>query len=80
MLVRLRLVLASLSSGALLLLLLCLGGQNLEQRPKLWVGAGSTAPLPAGFLVGLALVAGVVSGGCSAALLWPGGSGERLEG
>ncbi len=80
MLVRLRLVLASLSSGALLLLLLCLGAQNLEQRPKLWLGAGSTAPLPAGFLVGLALVAGVISGGCSAALLWPGARGERLEG
>ena len=71
MVVRLRLVLASLLSGGVLLLLLCLGAQNLEQRPRLWIGVGRTAPLPAGFLVGVALVMGVISGGCSAALLMP---------
>lgn len=71
MLLRLRLALASLGGGLLLLLLLCLGAQNLEERPRLWLGWGSTVPLPAGFLVGLALAAGVISGGCSAALLVP---------
>ncbi|MDI9407175.1 MAG: hypothetical protein QM522_10770 [Chitinophagaceae bacterium] len=71
MLLRLRLLLASLGGGLLLLLILCLGAQNLEQRPKLWLGFGSTAALPAGFLIGLALAVGVVSGGCSAALLAP---------
>lgn len=79
MLLRLRLLLATLAGGGLLLMLLCLGAQNLEQRPRLWVGGGSTAPLPAGFLVGLALVAGVISGGCSAALLLPSGSSSPLE-
>jgi hypothetical protein len=79
MLLRLRLLLASLGGGALLLLILCLGAQNLDQRPKLWLGFGSTAPLPAGFLVGLALAVGVVSGGCSAALLVP-RSGDQLPG
>ena len=69
MLLRLRLLLTSVGGG--LLLLLCLGAQNLEQRPKLWLGFGSTAPLPSGFLVGAALVIGVISGGCSAALLAP---------
>ena len=59
-------------SGSLLLVILCLGAQNLEQRPSLNLGFGRTAPLPAGFLVGLALVVGVLSGGCSAALLAPG--------
>jgi uncharacterized integral membrane protein len=72
MFVRLRLLLASLMGGSLLLVILCLGAQNLEQRPSLNLGFGRTAPLPAGFLVGLALVVGVLSGGCSAALLAPG--------
>jgi hypothetical protein len=71
MLLRMRLLLASIGGGVLLLLILCLGAQNLEQRPRLWLGFGGTAPLPAGFLVGLALAVGVVSGGCSAALLAP---------
>ena len=71
MLLRLRLLLASLGGGLLLLLLLCLGAQNLEQRPRLWLGFTGTAPLPAGFLVGLALAVGVISGGCSAALVAP---------
>lgn len=74
MLLRLRLILSSLVGASLLLLLLCLGAQNLEQRPSLQLGFGRTAPLPSGFLVGLALVIGVISGGCSAALLGPGRS------
>jgi hypothetical protein len=71
MLLRLRLLLASLGGGLLLVLILCLGAQNLEERPRLWLGFAGTAPLPAGFLVGLALAVGVMSGGCSAALLAP---------
>ena len=72
MLLRLRLLLASLAGSTLLLLLLCLGAQNLEQRPSLNLGFGRSAPLPSGFLVGVALVLGVLSGGCGAALLLPG--------
>jgi hypothetical protein len=71
MVVRLRLVLSSLVGGSMLLLILCLGAQNLEQRTSLNLATSRTAPLPAGFLVGLALVVGVISGGCSAALLMP---------
>jgi uncharacterized integral membrane protein len=71
MLLRLRLVLASLLGGSLLLLILCLGAQNLEQRPSLNLGFGRTAPLPVGFLVGVALVVGVLCGGCGTALLLP---------
>lgn len=71
MLVRLRLLLTSLLGGSLLLLILCLGAQNLEQRPSLNLGFSRTPPLPAGFLVGVALVIGVLSGGCSAALTAP---------
>jgi hypothetical protein len=71
MFVRARLLLASLMGGSLLLAILCLGAQNLDQRPSLNLGFSRTAPLPAGFLVGVALVVGVISGGCSAALLAP---------
>ncbi|MFM7634085.1 MAG: hypothetical protein ACKO7Z_00520 [Cyanobacteriota bacterium] len=71
MLLRLRLLLASLLGGALLLLVLCLGAQNLEQRPTINLGFGRTPPLPAGFLVGMALVIGVIGGGSAAALLAP---------
>jgi hypothetical protein len=71
MLVRLRLLAGSVAGGLLLLLVLCLGGQNLSDRPQLWLGFGRSAPLPSGFLVGLALVVGVISGGTATALLLP---------
>ena len=71
MLLRLRLLLASLGGGALLLLLLCLGAQNLNQRSSLNLGFGRTAELPTGFLVGVSLVIGVISGGTATALLLP---------
>ena len=71
MLLRLRLLLASVGGGALLLLLLCLGAQNLNQRSSVNLGFGRTAELPTGFLVGVALVIGVISGGTATALLLP---------
>ena len=71
MLVRLRLLAGSVAGCLLLLLVLCLGGQNLSDRPQLWLGFGRSAPLPSGFLVGLALVVGVISGGTATALLLP---------
>ncbi|MCS5692919.1 hypothetical protein NZK33_13130 [Cyanobium sp. FGCU-6] len=69
MLLRLRLVLGSLAGASLLLVALCLGAQNLSDRPRLQLGFGTSAPLPSGFLVGLALALGVVSGGSAVALL-----------
>ena len=73
MLLRLRLLLGSLGGGALMLLLLCLGAQNLDQRASLNLGFGRSQPLPTGFLVGVALVLGVISGGTATALLLPRG-------
>ena len=78
MFVRARLLVASLMGGSLLLVILCLGAQNLDQRPSLNLGFARSTPLPAGFLVGIALVIGVLSGGCSAALLAP--RNEQLPG
>ena len=69
---RLGVLLASLGGGALLVLLLCLGAQNLDRRVSLNLGFGRSAELPTGFLVGLALAVGVISGGTAAALLLPG--------
>ncbi|MFY8149475.1 MAG: hypothetical protein ACOVNL_09715 [Prochlorococcaceae cyanobacterium] len=71
MLLRLRLLGTTAIGSALMLLMLCLGAQNLEQRLSLQLGFGRTAPLPSGFLVGVALVLGIVSGGSTAALLLP---------
>jgi uncharacterized integral membrane protein len=76
--VRLRLLLSSLVGGGMLLLILCMGAQNLDQRTSLNLATSRTAPLPTGFLVGLALVVGVISGGCTAALLVP--QGDQLPG
>lgn len=71
MLLRLRLLLLSLGGAGLLLLVLCLGAQNLNERHALNLGFGRTSPLPSGFLVGMSLVIGVLSGGSLAAVLMP---------
>ena len=71
MLLRLRLLLFSLGAGTLLLLLLCLGSQNLTERHRLQVGSLRSAAVPSGFLVGISLVIGVISGGSAAAVLLP---------
>jgi hypothetical protein len=65
MLVRLRLVLGSLVGAGLVLLAVCLGAQNLNDRPTLQLGVARMAPLPSGFLLGLALAAGLASGGAA---------------
>ena len=70
-LIRLRLLLISVGGGLLLLLLLCLGAQNLQDRHALRLGGQRSVPLPTGFLVGIALVVGVISGGTSTAVLLP---------
>ena len=43
MLLRLRLVLSSLVGALVVLLAVCLGGQNLSDRPTLQLGFGRTA-------------------------------------
>ncbi len=59
----------SIASGFLLMIVLCLGTQNLKDKTKLQLGFTETVPLPTGFVIGLSIVVGVVSGGCSAAQL-----------
>ena len=71
MLLRLRLLLITLGGSVALLVVLCLGAQNLSERYRLKLGVGTTAPLPAGFIVGVSTVLGVISGGSLAAVLMP---------
>lgn len=80
MVLRLQLLLSSLAGGLLLLGMLCLGAQNLNDRPSLNLGFGQrSAPLPSGFLVGIALVLGVISGGSCGAVLTPGPNDQDQE-
>ena len=69
MLLRLRLLTGTVVGSLLLLLMLCLGSQNLNQRQALNLGVGTSAELPTGFVVGIAVICGVLSGGSTAALL-----------
>ena len=71
MFLRLRLLLFSLGTGTLLLVLLCLGAQNLSDRHSLRIGSFRSASLPSGFLIGVSLVIGVISGGSAIAVLMP---------
>jgi len=79
MLLRLRLVLSSLVGALVVLLAVCLGGQNLSDRPPLQLGFGRTAPLPSGFLLGVALAAGLLSGGSAAAVAFGRSQEDRWE-
>ena len=71
MLLRLRLLLITLGGSVALLVVLCLGAQNLSERYRLKLGVGTTAPLPGGFIVGVSTVLGVISGGSLAVVLMP---------
>jgi len=71
MLLRLRLLLITLGGSVALLVVLCLGAQNLSERYRLKLGIGMTANLPAGFIVGVSTVLGVISGGSLAVVLMP---------
>ena len=71
MLQRLRLLAISFSSGGLIILVLCLGSQNLNVRKNLNLGVTSTASLPTGFIIGLSVAIGFISGGCTSALSIP---------
>ena len=71
MLLRLRLLMITVGGSSALLVVLCLGAQNLSDRYRLNLGVGSTAPLPAGFVVGVSAVLGLLGGGSLTALMLP---------
>ena len=71
MFLRMRLLGVSFGIGSALLLMLCLGAQNLNTRLELKLGGATTAPLPSGFLIGVSIVLGVISGGSTATVMLP---------
>ncbi|MAR06454.1 MAG: hypothetical protein CL862_05080 [Cyanobium sp. NAT70] len=75
MLVRLRLLTLSYGGALLLLFMLCLGAQNLNERHSIRFGSARSAELPSGFILGISLVMGMISGGSVATILLP----ERLD-
>ncbi len=66
---KIRLIALNIAAGLLVFFVLCLGSQNLTKKERLNLGFGSTAPLPTGFLVGVSIVIGIISGGSSASLI-----------
>ena len=78
MLLKLRLLSITLTSGCLLLLVLCIGSQNHINRYKLNLGIASLPPFQNGFLIGLSITLGVVSGGISKTLMIAEKSNEDL--
>ena len=69
MLLKFRYMLIHFGAVIILFSMLCLGAQNLNNRHSLNLGSLKTVPLPTGFIVGVSVVIGLISGGTTAALL-----------
>ena len=68
MIYKIRLLFFSITSSAVLLAVLCLGSQNINNRYQINIGLNKTAPFPNGFIVGISICLGVISGGSYAAI------------
>ena len=66
---KVRLFLISIMNTGILLLILCLGSQNINNRQSINLGFTSTAKLPAGFLVGVSICLGAISGSATTLIL-----------
>ena len=69
MFIRLRILGTVCTTAALLMLVLCIGSQNINNRSAINIGVTSTAALPTGFSIGISVILGVISGGSTAAIL-----------
>tara|TARA_Y100001968_G_scaffold318732_1_gene349332 strand:- start:382 stop:609 length:228 start_codon:yes stop_codon:yes gene_type:complete len=68
MILKIKILSATFLSAFVLLITLCLGSQNLRDRYSINIGITEVAPLPVGFISGIALISGIISGGSIAAL------------
>jgi len=68
MLLKIKLLTFNITFSLLLILLLCLGSQNLNKRYKLNLLFNETVELPSGFIIGIAFNLGFISGGLTATL------------
>ena len=72
MMLKLKLISITFISSLILLLVLCLGSQNLKDRHILKLSnTVKTVPLPTGFLVGVSIITGVITIGTATALITP---------
>ena len=59
----------TMTNSALLIFFLCLGSQNLNGRNVLDLGFSKTPSYPNGFILGISLTLGLISGGSTSTLL-----------
>tara|TARA_Y100001968_G_scaffold145391_1_gene132871 strand:- start:191 stop:418 length:228 start_codon:yes stop_codon:yes gene_type:complete len=69
MLIRLRILGTVFTTASLLVLVLCIGSQNINNRSEINLGITSIPALPTGFSIGISVILGVISGGMTASLL-----------
>ncbi len=69
MLFRIKTITLAIATSSMLLLTLCLGSQNLHDRHSINLGFTRTAPLPSGFIGGISLILGVLSGSAITSIL-----------
>ena len=60
-----------LANSTLLIIMLVLGSQNLIERQSLNLGISSTESLPSGFIIGLSIALGSLSGGLTTLFFVP---------
>jgi len=66
---RLQLLTLNIASSILVILILCLGSQNLSKKHSLNFLINKSVPLPIGFLVGTSFALGLLSGGTTAVFM-----------
>ena len=61
----------SIANTILLVIMISLGSQNLSSKHNLNLGFTTTEKYPSGFLIGMSVVLGSLSGGLSTTLILP---------
>ena len=68
MILKIKLFIFTITSSLLLIIFLCLGSQNLDERYKLNILVDETVELPKGFIIGISFTLGYISGGLNSIL------------
>ncbi len=71
MIKKLLILATSLSNTLLLVFMLSLGSQNLSNKHSISLGITSTEEYPSGFLIGMSIALGSLSGGLTSFFLLP---------
>ncbi|WP_269623262.1 hypothetical protein [Prochlorococcus marinus] len=61
----------TITNSLLLVGMICLGSQNLSTRHSINLGISKTEKYPSGFLIGISVALGSLSGGLTSTLLIP---------